>query len=71
MSANNQKPHITFIQELCKELPEKQIHEAEETFWAYLEIVKRITERSRDASNVHSHDSTFFDSESLIQSVRD
>ena len=74
VTSSNEKPGIIFVQALCKELPEERIREAEASFWAYLEILKRIAEqeRARTASElVHSPDSTYLDSESLIQSLRD
>ena len=68
------KPRIIFIQDLCNELPEEQMREAEQTFWSYLEIVKRIADREQSqtaSDDVHSPDWTNSHSESLIQSMRD
>lgn len=40
----NLKP-IQFIQDLCKDKPEKEILEAEDNFRAYLDVVKDICDR--------------------------
>jgi hypothetical protein len=39
---NHKKPPLVFIRELCAGLTEEEINEAEERFWRYLEIVRRI-----------------------------
>ena len=39
---HHKKPSLIFIRELCTGLPEDDINEAEERFWRYLEIVRRI-----------------------------
>jgi hypothetical protein len=38
------RPPLTFIRKLCADLPEEKINEAEERFWRYLEIVRRIAQ---------------------------
>jgi hypothetical protein len=62
------RPRIPFIEQLCKQLPELEILEAEANFWSYLDIVKRTVEQSPDKGDFHTSDSTKVDSDSRIQS---
>ena len=49
MTNNDPRPRIVFIKRLCKDLPDEKIQEAEENFWAYLEIVSRIAVQQEHA----------------------
>jgi hypothetical protein len=70
MDRDHPGPRITFIRELCKELSEEDVRQAEETFLAYLRVVQRIAVSRESgggaAAVVHSADSTVFDSDSTI-----
>lgn len=53
-SDQNRRP-LPFIADLCAHLSEAEVREAEDRFWGYVEIVRRIHER-RERERVMSSD---------------